>query len=435
MSLSACAADSGKRRHLTDETDDAWLDPPPAPRFLDEERFLWRSRAAGDSTRWAVLEIGDDDGRPGGRTTVGTRFLTPPGIDAGDLIDVHAPTGEALFEGWPHGGNATGVFRSRAGDDSWSRPRFGPEATGSARVELDEAKRLALVTTSSSTTPPRLEVRRVADGSVVRVLGDGKSPEFDSLRIAVPEFGRIETADGPILWRLWKPADLDPARKHPLILRVYGGPGSRLVQDSWGRGPLLETLLTQRGFVVLEVDGRGSGGRGARFERLVKGRLGLLELEDQVRGVEMLEQRPYVDASRVGIWGWSYGGTMVVNALCRRSDVFRAGVAVAPVTDWRLYDTIYTERYMGRPSDNAAGYDEASCVKHASGMDGRLLLIHGTGDDNVHVQNTLQMVEALVKAGKGGFETMLYPDAGHGMGGNHLDLFTRLVDFFERHLR
>jgi dipeptidyl-peptidase-4 len=163
-------------------------------------------------------------------------------------------------------------------------------------------------------------------------------------------------------------------------------------------------------------------------------RLGAVELKDQLLGVEWLKSQPWVDASRIGIWGWSYGGYMTCAAMTR-SDAFKAGIAVAPVTDWRLYDTIYTERYMGLPSENAAGYDESSCVKAAPGMGGRLLLAHGASDDNVHLQNTHHLVEALVRAGRTGFETMVYPESGHGLAGYHLDLFHRLLDFFSRHLR
>jgi dipeptidyl-peptidase-4 len=219
-----------------------------------------------------------------------------------------------------------------------------------------------------------------------------------------------------------------------VIVQVYGGPGSRIVRDEGGSGPFLEALLVSRGFLVFELDGRGTGGQGARFQRLVQGRLGRPELEDQVRGVRMLAERPYVDASRVGIWGWSYGGTMACNAMTFASDVFRAGVAVAPVTDWRWYDTIYTERYMGLPSENPKGYAETSCLRAADEMDGRLLLVHGTGDDNVHVQNTYRLVDALLDAGKTSFDVMVYPGAGHGLGGRHVDFYTRLLRFFEAHL-
>ncbi|MCP5068032.1 MAG: S9 family peptidase, partial [bacterium] len=241
--------------------------------------------------------------------------------------------------------------------------------------------------------------------------------------------------------RLWKPADLeaqraaDPDRKWPLIVHVYAGPGSRMVRDNWGRGPLLPTLLNQRGFLVAEIDGRGSGAQGARFTRAVYGRLGVRELEDQVLGVETLTKRGYVDKARVGIWGWSYGGTMASYALVRRSDVFQAGVAVAPVTDWRLYDSIYTERYMGLPADNKSGYVETAATSHAKTMNGHLLLMHGLGDDNVHAQNTVQLSEALIKAKKTNFDVMLYPRRGHGIGGASVDVFTRLVEHFEKHLK
>ena len=181
--------------------------------------------------------------------------------------------------------------------------------------------------------------------------------------------------------------------------------------------------------------GRGTGGQGRAFTTCVQGRLGLLELEDVVRAVKEIAKRSYVDPGRVGIWGWSYGGTMACNALTMRSDVFRAGVAVAPVTDWRLYDTIYTERYMGLPSDNRDGYRNSAPLNFAAGLEGRLLICHGTMDNNVHLQNTLMMAEEYVKAGKL-FDMMVYPRVRHGTRvSHHRHHFHRLkTEFLQRHL-
>ena len=184
------------------------------------------------------------------------------------------------------------------------------------------------------------------------------------------------------------------------------------------------------------MDGRGSGGQGTAFEQAVRGGLGLSEIDDQARAVRDVAARfPFVDGTRVGVFGWSFGGTMSLLALTRHPDVFRCGVAVAPVTDWRLYDTIYTERFMGTPEDNPIGYEATSLLESIGRLRGPMLVVHGLGDDNVHAQNTLQLVERSLKAGCTTLETMLYPDVGHGLGGAKADMVRRQLAFFEKHLK
>jgi dipeptidyl-peptidase-4 len=414
---------TGASEVVLEETDPAWVEVPPAPRFLDARRFLWRSHRDG-WTRWWLVTPGQD-----------VVPWTPERLEADQVLHVDEARSRIVVSGTWSGGLRAGAYLGGPDVDGAVPAPFVLDDDRHLRASVSPVGDLVMVTQSDSTTPPRTEVRRLADGSLLRPLGDARSRSTDSVRMARPEFGRLASEHGPILWCLWKPPRLEPGRRYPVIVQVYGGPGSTMVRDEWGRGPWFETLLTQKGFLVLEVDGRGTGGRGARYERLVQGRLGVPECEDQVLAVRELARRPYVDGDRVGIWGWSYGGTMVCNALCRHSDVFKAGVAVAPVTDWRNYDTIYTERYMGTPQENAAGYDAASCVKAATGMDGWLLLVHGLGDDNVHVQNTFQLVDALLRAKKRTFDVMVYPDAGHGIGGRSVDVFGRLLRWFETHLR
>ena len=257
---------------------------------------------------------------------------------------------------------------------------------------------------------------------------------MSELAIARPEVGVLPGVGGEIVWRLWRAPDADPETPRPLIVRVYGGPGTRMVLDRWERAIFLTSYLTGAGYHVLEVDGRGTAGRGADFVRAVAGRLGVREIEDQVAAVRHVARRRDVDGDRVGIFGWSFGGTLTCLALTRHSDVFRAGVAIAPVTDWRLYDTIYTERYLGLPAENEAGYRETAATTHAATMNGWLLLLHGTADENVHAVNTERLVEALRVADKTTFEVKLYAGRGHGLGGVHEGLYTRLLDFFEKHL-
>jgi len=411
---------------------DGWVSPPRAPRFEDGARLLFGVGGARGAWSAATVENG-----PGPASLRDATALTASDVDASDLLHTRftgegAP--ETVYEGMRLGGLRSQVFRTAAGR---TETLFEDETPTSVAASLSASGRHALVRRSTATRPPTLELWDVAANRRLETLGNSSTEELAALRLAVPEHGEVAIPDceaGSVRYRLWLPADLDPQRRYGLIVHVYGGPGSRMVQDEWGHGPLLHTLFTQRGFLVLQVDGRGTSGQGPGFCHLVKGRLGVLELEDQVRAVHDVLERPYVDPARVGIWGWSYGGFMAAYALVKRSDVFRAGVAVASVTDWRLYDTIYTERYMGLPSENEQGYAETSVIEAAKGLEGHLLLLHGLGDDNVHAQNTFRLVEALIQAKKTTYETMIYPGRGHGIGGAGYDVFHRLVAHFERHL-
>ena len=194
-------------------------------------------------------------------------------------------------------------------------------------------------------------------------------------------------------------------------------------------------MLAQQGVIIACVDGRGTGLKGAAFKKVTQKELGKYEVEDQIEAAKQLGALPYVDANRIGIWGWSYGGFMSSNALFQGSDVFKMAIAVAPVTSWRFYDTIYTERYMTTPQENPSGYDDNSPINHVNKLKGDFLLVHGSADDNVHVQNTMRMVEALIQANKQ-FEWLVYPDKNHGIyGGNtRLHLYTKMTDFIQETL-
>ena len=236
-----------------------------------------------------------------------------------------------------------------------------------------------------------------------------------------------------------KPEGFDPSRKYPVVMYQYSGPGSQEVLDGWRSGMLggltYESHLASLGFVVVCVDGRGTGGRGADFEKATYLRLGLIESQDQVYTAKYLASLPYVDASRIGLWGWSYGGFNTLMSMSDGSSTFRAGVAVAALSTWKFYDTIYTERYMRRPSQNATGYADNPLAR-ADKLSGSLLLIHGTADDNVHLSNALVYAEALTRAGKQ-FDMQLYTNRDHSIYGNgaRLHLFTRITDFFVRELQ
>jgi len=233
------------------------------------------------------------------------------------------------------------------------------------------------------------------------------------------------------------PANVASDAKIPLIVNVYGGPAGQVVLNEWiGTTGLFHQLLARRGYAIFSVDNRGTPGRDRKFQTAIRHQFGSIELKDQLSALDqLLSQYPQLDRSRVAIWGWSNGGSMTLYALTH-SDVFKTGVSVAPVTDWRNYDSIYTERYMGLPKENAKGYEESSMPKAADKLHGSLLLVHGSSDDNVHFQNSVQMVDALVKAGKQ-FRFMIYPNKTHGIGGSssRVHLFHMIEDQFEHELK
>lgn len=219
-------------------------------------------------------------------------------------------------------------------------------------------------------------------------------------------------------------------------MHVYGGPGSQQVLDTWGGQDFIwYQYLLSKGYLIFCVDNRGTGARGVAFKRITYKNLGKYEVQDQIAAAKWIGQLPYVDAARIGIWGWSYGGYMSSNCLMQGADVFKAAISVAPVTNWRFYDSIYTERYQGLPQDNAAGYDDNSPVSHVNKLKGNLLLVHGTGDDNVHYQNAVALQEALIKANKQ-FESFYYPNRNHGISGGvtRLHLYQMMTSFLERKL-
>lgn len=250
------------------------------------------------------------------------------------------------------------------------------------------------------------------------------------------EFFNLQTKDGNFNAWIIKPTAFDAAKKYPVLMYQYSGPGSQSVSNSWSSGnDLWYQMLAQQGYIVVCVDGRGTGLLGAEFKKMTYKELGKYEVIDQIEAAKELGKLPYVDASRIGIWGWSYGGFMSANALFKGDDVFKMAIAVAPVTNWRNYDSVYTERFMQTPQENPSGYDENSPINHVEKLKGKFLLVHGSADDNVHVQNSMQMIEALVQANKQ-FEWAIYPDKNHGIYGGKTrhHLYQKMTDFIKNNL-
>jgi dipeptidyl-peptidase-4 len=295
----------------------------------------------------------------------------------------------------------------------------------------------AIETYSSLGVPPVIRLVRLPRNEVIRTLVDNAplKTKVAGLRRGAVEWLSVPTENGMKMpGVLLKPADFDSTRKYPLLFFVYGGPGNTEVKDAWGGYYLWHTMLTQKGYLVAIVDNRGTPAPlGRAWRKAIYGQLGVLETRDQAAAARYLRSRSYVDPERVGIWGWSYGAFMSLNVLFQHPDLYRTAVAVSPVTNWKLYDNVYTERFNGLITDNAAGYERGSPITYVSGLRGNLLLVHGGGDDNVHFQNSEILINALVAANKP-FTMMEYPNRTHCIcqGKNttaHLfSLITRFLD-------
>lgn len=289
---------------------------------------------------------------------------------------------------------------------------------------------------STATSPFHISLHQ-NNGKEIRTLKDNSTLNLTlaKLNISKPEFMKIPANGEELNAYMIKPADFNPNKKFPVLMYVYGGPGSQTVKNSWG-GPnyFWYQMMAQKGYIIVSVDNRGTGARGEKFKKVTYKQLGKYETEDQISAAKWLAGQNYVDAKRIGIWGWSYGGYMSSLCLFKGHDVFKTAMAVAPVTNWKYYDSIYTERYMQTPQENS-GYDENSPITHVDSLKGNYLLVHGSADDNVHFQNAVEMVTALQKANKQ-FDFMMYPNKNHGIyGGNtRYHLFQMLTNYVEENL-
>lgn len=293
-------------------------------------------------------------------------------------------------------------------------------------------------TYSDANTPMQYTIYQW-NGKLIKILEDNKKLQEKAKEYGFvkKEFSKFTSAEGIELhYWIMKPANFDSTKKYPVLMYVYGGPGAQTVNNSWERADFSwYQMLTQKGYIVVSVENRGTGARGEAFKKATYMQLGKLETEDQISGAEFLGNLSYVDKDRIGIFGWSYGGYMSALCMTKGNAFFKAGIAVAPVSNWRYYDNIYTERYMRKPQDNASGYDDNSPINHVNKLKGKFLLVHGSGDDNVHVQNSMDLITALVNANKQ-FDLMIYPNKNHGIyGGNtRLHLYKKMTDFILQNL-
>ena len=317
-------------------------------------------------------------------------------------------------------------------------PKRLTKAGGSWSVKMNKQATAFLGSFSNPKTPPQTGLYN-AQGDLIRWIEenplDTTHPYFPyKEQHSVPDFGTLTTQDGTTLYySLLKPSDFDPHKRYPVILQVYGGPHVQTVRKTWGR--LFDQLLVQRGYLVFRLDNRGSANRGTAFETAIHRRFSEKEVEDQLQGVDWLKKQSFVDPRHIGVMGWSYGGYMTLMLMLKAPKTFAAGVAGAPVTDWGLYDTHYTERYMGTPEDNPEGYKKGSVLTYADKLEHPLLLVHGLSDDNVLFEHSARLIDNWARKNLL-FETMLYPGQTHKLSGQGHSLhFTRTaLNFFDRYL-
>jgi dipeptidyl-peptidase 4 len=322
--------------------------------------------------------------------------------------------------------------------DGKKKTRLTP-ATGNHSINMSRDCQFYIDHNSSSNTPTVASLYKTKGNALIKVLEKNEklAAVIAEYGIVNKEFFTCNANDGTVLnGFMLKPKDFDPKKTYPVLIYQYSGPGSQNVTNAWGGSHFyFHQMLTQKGYIVGLIDTRGTGGRGEAFKKVTYKQLGKYELEDIVSTAKYLGELDYIDESRMGIWGWSYGGYMSSLAMTKGAGVFKMGIAVAPVTNWRYYDTVYTERFLQTPQQNAEGYDQNSPSTYASNLQGRFLLIHGTGDDNVHFQNSVVLQDGLINAGKQ-FESFYYPDKNHGIPGakTKFHLYTMMVNFVTENL-
>jgi dipeptidyl-peptidase-4 len=421
LDLLAVDVESGSSRVLLRESDPAWVNLNDTLEFLPGMRqFVWSSERSG----FRHLYLYGVDGQLQRALTQGQwEVIKTEGID---------PAGEWLY----YTGAAAGplerqLYRLRLPDGDSQRVT---RAAGVHETSLSPSGRYYLDRHSSLIQPPRRTLYNTSGGGGT-VFSNADAAAGETYELLPVEIVEVAGQQGPVLYaRLIRPAGFRKGAKYPAVVFVYGGPHGQKILNSW-MGLSWEQALAHRGFVVWQLDNRGTNGRGHAFETGLHRRLGAQELADQRRGLEHLLAMGFVDRARVGIYGWSYGGFMTLYAMLHASELFRAGIAGAPVTDWRNYDTIYTERYLGLPQENEEGYRLSSPVHFASQLKGALLLAHNFEDDNVLFQNTMQMVNALNEAGKQ-YELRVYAQKAHGVTGRaRRHMWIGFVEFLERNLK
>jgi len=409
---------------LLEEKDAAYVDITDNLTFLEDDSFIWTSEKDG----YNHIYLYNEDGKLMNQITKGNWEVT-------NFYGYDQNEDKVYYQGTENGAIHRDVYSIESNGKNKKRLTT-KEGQNSADFSADFT--YFINTFSSAITPPEYTLHKALTGKKVKDILDNNAllQKLENYQISSREFSIISVNGNDLNMWMIKPVNFDATKKYPLFMFQYSGPGSQSVSNTWmGSNDYWYQLLASEGYIIACVDGRGTGLKGRDFKKVTQKELGKFEVEDQISAAKKISELAYIDAARTGIWGWSYGGFMSTNAILKGNDTFEMAIAVAPVTSWRFYDSIYTERYMQTPQENPSGYDENSPFNYPEKLKGKYLLVHGTGDDNVHVQNTMRMIEALVQANKE-FDWAIYPDKNHGISGGNtrLHLYTKMTNFIKENL-
>ncbi|MFY8182162.1 MAG: S9 family peptidase [Flavobacterium sp.] len=418
-------ATAANAKVVLNEKDKAYVDVTDNLTFLKDNSFIWTSEKDG----YNHIYLYDKNGKLKNQVTKGNWDVT-------SYYGFDEKTKTVFYQSVEKGSILRDVYKISL--DGKKKVKLSSQVgTNAATFSPDFT--YFINTYSSATVPTTYTLNSSKDGKQAQEIVNNTAlvDKLKKYDLPTKEFFELTTEKGHKLnaWMI-KPKDFDATKKYPVFMYQYSGPGSQEVANNWlDTNDMWFMMLSQQGYIIACVDGRGTGYKGAAFKKCTQKELGKFEVEDQIDAAKVIGNYAYVDKSRIGIFGWSYGGFMSSNCLFKGADVFKMAIAVAPVTNWRFYDSIYTERYMTTPQENASGYDDNSPINHVSKLKGNFLLIHGTADDNVHVQNSMQMIEALVQANKQ-FDWAIYPDKNHGIfgGKTRIQLYNKMTNYIKEKL-
>lgn len=417
-------AKTNKAEVVLNESNDTYVSIDDDLTFLKDNSFIWTSEKSG----WKHIYHYDNTGELLNQVTDGQWVVTKfYGFD---------PDSERIYYQSSENGSINRDVFSIDIDGKHKKQLTDNIGTNSASFSADFTYFINSYT--SADTPMVYTLHLAKNGKLIREIQDNAAllEKLAPYHLSEKEFSTIHVNGNDLNMWMIKPANFDPNKEYPLLMYQYSGPGSQSVANQFfSTNDYWYQLLAQKGYIVAAVDGRGTGLKGTAFKKVTQYELGKYELIDQVDAAKLLGSRDYIDEERIGIWGWSFGGFMAANAIFQASDTYAMAIAVAPVTSWRFYDSVYTERYMKTPQENPDGYDQNSPITHVEGLEDPFLLVHGSGDDNVHVQNSMQLISALIQARKQ-FRWAIYPDKNHGIyGGNtRIHLYTMMTNFIVKNL-
>ena len=415
---------SNQSNLVLSEHDEAYVDVTDNLTFLQDNSFIWTSEKDGFNHIYHYSK----EGKLITQITKGDWEVT-------NYYGYNESAHSIYYQSVENGSTNRDVYSIRLNGKRKKRLSLA-EGTSDASFSADFT--YFIKTYSNASTPPKYTLNDSKTGRLLKNIKDNSAllKTLSNYKFSNKEFSTINVNGNDLNMWMLKPADFEASKTYPLLMFQYSGPGSQKVANSWFTArDYWHQYLAQQGYIVACVDGRGTGFKGADFKKITYLNLVKYETEDQIQAAKQISELPYIDASRIGIWGWSFGGHMSTNCLLKGNDVFKMAIAVAPVTSWRFYDTIYTERFMRTPQENPIGYDDNSPFNYPELLKGDYLLVHGSGDDNVHVQHTMRMVEALIQADKQ-FDWAIYPDKNHGIyGGNTtMHLYTKMTNFLHEKL-